>query len=146
MGNEGHLVCNHTTTHCDISKITNIKAFNDELTEVAALYKKTTGKELERFFRPPEGAFSIKSLEFCEEMGYIPVFWSFAYADWDNNKQPNPEKSKEKILNAVHDGMVILLHPTSKTNADILDSIITELKSQGYTFGSLNELGEKQGL
>jgi peptidoglycan-N-acetylmuramic acid deacetylase len=35
---------------------------------------------------------------------------------------------------------VILLHSTSKTNAEILDQLITEWKNQGYTFGTLEEL------
>ena len=98
---------------------------------------------MEKYFRPPEGAFSKKTLEFCETLGYTPVFWSFAYADWDNSKQMNAEKAKEKVLSNVHDGMVILLHPTSKTNALILDSVITSLKEQGYTFGTLDELKNK---
>ncbi|MBR2901238.1 MAG: polysaccharide deacetylase family protein [Clostridia bacterium] len=143
MAEEGHLVCNHSTSHCDMSKITNIEKFKEELSGVEEIYTRETGFTMEKYFRPPEGAFSKKTLEFCETLGYTPVFWSFAYADWDNSKQMNAEKAKEKVLSNVHDGMVILLHPTSKTNALILDSVITSLKEQGYTFGTLDELKNK---
>ncbi len=142
MAEDGHDICNHTTTHSDMSKVTDITDFKNELEGVANLYKETFGLEMTKYFRPPEGAFSLKTLEFCKTLGYTPVFWSFAYADWDNAKQPDPEKAKAKILSSVHNGAVILLHPTSKTNADILDSVITELKSQGYSFGRLDELSE----
>jgi peptidoglycan-N-acetylmuramic acid deacetylase len=68
------------------------------------------------------------------------VFWSFAYADWDNNKQMSKEKARNKILDNIHNGEIMLLHPTSSTNAEILQEIIQELKRQGYRFGSLDEL------
>lgn len=140
MADEGHLVCNHTATHCDISKITDAEALKSELERAENSYRELTGLEMEKFFRPPEGAFSVRSLELCRELGYTPVFWSFAHADWDNSKQPNPEKAKQKILSSAHDGMVILLHPTSATNAAILEDVITELTARGYSFGTLHDL------
>lgn len=143
MADEGHLVCNHTTTHCDMSKITDIDEFKRELCGIEEKYFELTGKEMEKYFRPPEGAFSEKTLEFCETLGYTPVFWSFAYADWDNGKQMPPEKAKEKVLSQIHDGAVLLLHPTSKTNALILGDVITALCDKGYSFGTLSELSEK---
>lgn len=143
MIDDGHLICNHTASHGDVSKITNIEAFKEELTDLENVYKEATGQEMTKYFRPPEGAFSVNTLEFCRELGYTPVFWSFAYADWDNSKQADTEKAKAKILNSVHDGMVMLLHPTSQTNAEILDDVITELKNRGYSFGSLDELADK---
>ena len=73
-------------------------------------------------------------------MGYKTVFWSFAYDDWDNNRQMSYEKAKGKILDNVHNGEIMLLHPTSNTNAEILGEIIRRLKSEGYRFGTLDEL------
>ena len=143
MADEGHLVCNHTTSHGDMSKINDIEQFKRELCGVEQQYFELTGKEMEKYFRPPEGAFSEKTLAFCETLGYTPVFWSFAYADWDNAKQMPPEKAKAKVLSQIHDGAVLLLHPTSKTNALILCDIITELTDTGYSFGTLDELSEK---
>ena len=86
------------------------------------------------FFRPPEGKFNRRTLEFVEMLNYRTVFWSFAYEDWDNNSQPNREAAKKKILDNIHNGAILLLHPTSKTNAEILGEVISELKSLGYTF------------
>ncbi len=139
MIDEGHLVCNHSTSHKDMANITSIEDFKKELDGIERYFNETFNAEMAKFFRPPEGSFSEKTLEFCEELGYKPVFWSFAYADWDNEKQPDAEKAKIKVLNSVHNGAVILLHPTSKTNALILDDVITEMKNDGYSFGCLDE-------
>jgi peptidoglycan-N-acetylmuramic acid deacetylase len=49
--------------------------------------------------------------------------------------------AKQKILENVHNGEIMLLHPTSDTNARILGEVIRELKSQGYRFGTLDQLG-----
>lgn len=140
MKNENHLVCNHSTTHKNMAKIQNIDEFKTELNGVEELCKEQLGFELDKYFRPPQGAFSLKTLEFCNELGYTPVFWSFAYDDWDNNRQMNYEKAKNKAISNIYDGAVFLLHPTSKTNAEILSDVITEAKSRGYSFGSLDQL------
>ena len=97
---------------------------------------------MSKYFRPPEGRFDRAMLQEAQKCGYKTVFWSFAYADWDNQKQPNPTVAKEKILQNIHNGAVILLHPTSTTNATILGDVIDTLLSQGYRFGTLDELTE----
>lgn len=138
MANSGQTVCNHSTTHKDLSATTK-ENFLTEMHTLEEKYKALTGKEMTRFFRPPEGAFSENLLAICEETGYMPVFWSYAYADWDNDKQPNPETAKQKILANLHPGEVLLLHPTSATNAAILDDLMTEMEKRGYRFGTLDE-------
>lgn len=143
MVEEGHLVCNHTKTHANVSNL-SFEAFKEELTSLETEYEKYTGYKMSKFFRPPEGSFSKETLDFCEKLGYKCVFWSFAYADWDNNAQKSPTWAKEKILSTVHNGEVMLLHPNSKTNADILSDVIRELKSQGYTFETLDHLSKEK--
>ena len=140
MDNDGHLVCNHTGTHKDMSKVVDYKDFFEEISTLESIYTSTTGKSISKFFRPPEGKFSMKTLEFAKRMGYKTIFWSFAYADWDNNNQMSEEQAIKKIMDNIHNGAVLLLHPTSETNAKILDKVIKEIKSQGYRFGTLDEL------
>ena len=139
MAAEGHLVCNHTAHHKDMTKLSS-EQFETELKQLEKLLLDTAGVECAKFYRPPEGRFSAKNLDQAQSLGYKTVFWSLAYADWDNEKQPEPEKSKQLLLANTHNGAVILLHPTSKTNADILDSLINEWKAQGYRFGVIDEL------
>ncbi len=139
MSDEGHLVCNHTYTHKNITKITK-QELCTEITRLENAYSELTGKQMAKFFRPPEGTFDKESLEYVYQSGYKTVLWSFAYADWDNQKQMSAQAAKKMIIDNLHNGEIMLLHPTSATNAAILGDVICELKQMGYRFGSLDEL------
>ena len=140
MADNGHAVCNHTCKHKDMTKCSSFDEFSAELTKLEDIFRENTGCELTKCYRPPEGKFSEQNLKWAQDMGYSTVFWSFAYADWDNNKQPDPDAATKKILDHTHNGMIILLHPTSATNAEILDTLLTEWENAGYRFGTMEEL------
>jgi peptidoglycan-N-acetylmuramic acid deacetylase len=140
MVNEGHIVANHTMKHKDMTKFTDCDKFTAELCGLEVMYKELTGKEMDKFYRPPKGRFSEQNLLYAQNMGYSTVLWSFAYDDWDNNKQPDRQVAITKVLSNTHNGAIVLLHPTSATNAEILGTLIKEWKEQGYRFGSLYEL------
>jgi len=140
MVEEGHTVGNHTMHHYDMSKLSDKTAFSKELTDLEALYKDTTGQEMPKFYRPPQGTYSEENLAMAKELGYKTVFWSLAYVDWNNDSQPSKEYAFEKLLPRTHNGAVILLHSTSRTNAEILDELLTKWKEMGYSFGRVEEL------
>ena len=140
MVNEGHLVCNHTANHKDMTKMCSIEDFKTELDELNAIMLEHVGHELAPFYRPPEGKFNRDNLMWANELGYKTIFWSCAYDDWDNGRQMSREKALGKLMSRLHNGEVLLLHPTSATNAAILDEFMTTLESMGYRFGNLYEL------
>ena len=140
MANEGHIVGNHTMHHYDMSKLSEKEAFSKELTDLENLYRQTTGQELPRYYRPPQGIYSEENLAMAQELGYKTVFWSLAYVDWNNDAQPTREQAFQKLLPRTHNGAVVLLHSTSKTNAEILDELLTKWKEMGYRFGTVEEL------
>lgn len=139
MTDEGHHVCNHTMRHKDMTKVGR-EEFATELNGLADSYRNLTGREMPKYYRPPEGKYSEENLIWAKELGYKTVFWSFAYADWDNGAQPELTRAKKKITENLHNGAVLLLHPTSKTNALLLPELIREWKAEGYRFGTLDEL------
>lgn len=140
MTDEGHIVGNHTTTHPDMSQISDFGNFRAEIEQVEVLYYDIMHKDLPKFYRPPQGKFSISNLLHAQKLGYKTVFWSLAYEDWDNSNQPSPEYALEKLNSRIHNGAIVLLHSTSKTNAAILRQLIKDWKEQGYVFKSLNDL------
>lgn len=140
MTEEGHIVGNHTLHHPDMRAVPSREAFEAELKGVEELYTDITGQTLPKFYRPPQGLYSEENLTMARELGYRTVFWSLAYADWDNDHQPDPDAAVEKLTGRLHDGAVVLLHATSKTNAEILDRLITAWKDLGYRFAPLTEL------
>lgn len=137
---EGHTVGNHTMHHYDMSRLSDKAAFSKELTDLEALYKETVGQELPKYYRPPQGIYSEENLKMAQELGYKTLFWSLAYVDWNNDAQPTREAAFAKLLPRTHNGAVVLLHSTSKTNAEILGELIDKWKAMGYRFGTLEEL------
>ena len=140
MVEDGHTVGNHTMHHPDMSKLSDKAAFEQELTDLEALYKEKTGQDMPKYYRPPQGLYSEANLKMARELGYKTVFWSLAYVDWDNDRQPTKEEAFSRLLPRTHNGAVILLHSTSRTNAEILEELITKWKAEGYTFGTIEEL------
>lgn len=136
----GHTVANHTLKHKDMTTVKNKESFAKELYSLEELYKKEYGLDMEKYYRPPEGKFNEENLKWAKELGYKTVMWSFAYADWDNQNQMSAEKAMDKILSNVHNGEVMLLHPTSSTNVEIMRDLIKNLKAQGFRFGTIEEL------
>ena len=143
MVEEGHIVGNHTMHHRDMSQLAEKNAFAAELTELETLFTQITGQELPKYYRPPQGTYSQDNLVMARDMGYRTVFWSLAYVDWNNDKQPTPEEAFSKLLPRIHNGAVVLLHSTSRTNAQIMDELLTKWKDMGYTFGTLDDLFAK---
>ena len=140
MVQEGHIVGNHTMHHYDMSKISDRETFQKELSDLEVLYKEVTGEEMPKYYRPPQGIYSQENLAMAKESGYKTVFWSLAYVDWNNDAQPTKEQAFSKLIPRIHNGAVVLLHSTSKTNAEILDELLTKWKEMGYTFESIDKL------
>ncbi len=139
MVDEGHLVANHSVNHPSMPTL-NEEEFYDEIVGLNDKYKELTGQDLDPFFRPPMGKYSERSLYLTRKLGYRTIFWSMAYNDWDPDNQPGQEVSYEHVMDNVHNGAIILLHAVSESNTLALDDILTDLKAEGYRFGSLYEL------
>ena len=140
MVDEGHIVGNHTMHHPDMSKLGDEAKFTAELQQLEALFRSITGKELPKFYRPPQGTYSEDNLKLAKKLGYKTVFWSLAYVDWNNDAQPTADYAFSKLLPRTHNGAVVLLHSTSKTNTEILDELLTKWKAAGYRFDTIDNL------
>ncbi|MDE6830715.1 MAG: polysaccharide deacetylase family protein, partial [Lachnospiraceae bacterium] len=144
MHEEGHIIGNHTYHHPDMSQISTKEAFAKELGDVEDLYQEITGETMTKYYRPPQGKYSIDNLQMAKDMGYHTFFWSLAYVDWYQDDQPSHEEAFDKLLGRIHPGAVVLLHSTSSTNAEILDELLGKWEDMGYTFHSLDELTKKE--
>ncbi|HHW68649.1 MAG: putative rane protein [Defluviitaleaceae bacterium] len=140
MIEEGHTVGNHTYTHPNMSKMNTMETFRKELENLEIDFEKVTGKEMTKYYRPPQGKYNVNNLKMAKELGYKTFFWSLAYVDWYTDKQPTKEEAFDKLLGRIHPGAIVLLHSTSKTNSEILDELIQKWKEMGYTFDTLDHL------
>lgn len=137
MIDDGHIIGNHTVNHKSMPSISEEELTKELMNLHTSIYEKFNYEM--KYMRPPKGEYSEKSLAITEKLGYIPVMWSFAYADWDEAKQPSKEDGIKKIVENTHNGEIMLLHATSKTNMEILDIVIKQIKDMGYEFKSLDE-------
>ncbi len=138
MVEEGHQVANHSYNHPDMSNMSK-EEFCKELEDLESAYVSVTGQKMVKYYRPPQGKYSINNLTLAKELGYKTFFWSLAYVDWYQDKQPTKEEAFKKLLGRIHPGAIVLLHSTSQTNAQILDELLTKWEEMGYTFGTLQE-------
>ncbi|MCL2817669.1 MAG: polysaccharide deacetylase family protein [Clostridiales bacterium] len=143
MAGEGHLVCNHTMSHPDMSTIRDKETFAKELSRAEEVYRGVTGQEMPKYYRPPSGKYSTGNLQMAKELGYKTIFWSLTYVDWLQDRQPSKEEAFAKLLPRLHPGTVLLLHSTSKTNALILEELIARCREMGYRFESLAHLTQE---
>ena len=139
MLSDGHLLCNHTKNHKNLSSASE-EEIKSNILGLEALYEEKIGCQMSKYFRFPEGRYSEHALKCVQSLGYKTVFWSFAYADWDNGAQLNTDSAIKKVLDNTHNGGIFLFHPTSKTNAEIFPTLISKWRELGYSFGTLDEL------
>ena len=90
---EGHTVGNHTFHHPDMSKISTKESFEKELNDLESLYQQTTGQPMKKYYRPPQGKYSESNLKMANDMGSRTFFWSLAYVDWSEDKQPTKDEA-----------------------------------------------------
>lgn len=132
MIDEGHIVGNHSYHHYSMDELDTDTA-KEEVTFLHNYIKDKFGYTMS-YFRFPKGEFSEKTLSILKSLGYKSVFWSYAYADWDPESQPEENKAFTSICESTHPGEILLLHAVSKTNADILGRVIDDVRKQGYNF------------
>ncbi len=134
MVEEGHILGAHSVTHpANGMPSLTLEQQENEYKQLHEYVLETYGYEM-YLFRPPAGIFSEQSLAVAQKCGYRSVLWSFAYADWDPEKQPSEETGLEKTIGKLHNGAVYLLHAVSKTNTNILGRFIDGALEQGYVF------------
>ncbi len=138
MVEDGHIIGNHTVNHINMPK-SSVETIEKDITGLSEMCEEMYGVKM-KYVRPPEGEYSERTLAIMRDMGYTPVFWSFAYKDWDVNLQKGADYAFSQVTPYLHDGAILLLHAVSSDNANALEDIINYAREKGYEFRSLDEL------
>lgn len=139
MVNEGHIIGNHSYHHPDFTKLSKDDVKEEIKSLEMAVANISDQKEM-KYLRPPRGTFNEQTLRWAEEFGYIHVFWSLAFKDWETNNQKGSQYAYNQIMSQLHPGAILLLHTVSEDNAKALKKTIQAAKKQGYIFKSLDDL------
>lgn len=136
---DGHIIGNHSYHHHDFTDLTKEK-YRKELSDLDRAINAVTGVERLQYLRPPRGVFNEQTIEWANEFGYIHMFWSLAFVDWHSDQKKGWESAYQQVIDQMHPGAIILLHTVNEDNALALSHLIKDLKVQGYTFKSLDDL------
>lgn len=132
MIDEGHTVGSHSVNHYSMPDL-SVEEATEEIMGLHEYMLEHFGIQM-TLFRPPKGEYSEQSLAVTADLGYKTVLWSFAYADWDTDNQPDRDAALKKLIERAHPGAIYLLHSVSETNANILGDFIDTMLAEGYTF------------
>ncbi len=138
----GHAFGNHSENHKFMTKLSDSE-IEEEIMTVHNKVKELTGYEM-CLFRPPYGDYNDAVIKGVEACGYYVIQWSVDSLDWKDYGVDSIIKTvcQHKALD---NGAIILMHNGAKYTADALDSLITNLKEQGYSFATVAELIYKDG-
>lgn len=139
----GHDLGNHSENHKEMSKLTKSE-IEDELMKVHNKVKELTGIDM-CLFRPPYGDYDNDVITTADSLNYYTIQWSVDSLDWKNY-------GIDSIISTVCEhknmgnGAIILCHNGAKYTAQALDTMITRLKEEGYTFVPISELIYKENF
>ena len=121
---EGHLIGNHSYSHCDGWR-TGTTQYVDDVMKAAEF----TSASL---FRPPFGRMTLRQYFLLKKRFQI-VFWDIMPYDFDNTFGSG--KSLEMLKTKIRPGSVIVVHDSPSSCAElILDEFLSFAVEEGYKF------------
>jgi probable sporulation protein (polysaccharide deacetylase family) len=126
IAQEGHEIGNHGYSHPhpdNISRAANL----EEIKKTETAIENACGVKT-NLFAPPYGERGEAVLLAAEDAGYRTILWSVDTIDW---QRPDPSIIVSRVVDRVHNGAIVLMHPTAPT-VHALPDIIEALKKDGY--------------
>ncbi|WP_209122339.1 polysaccharide deacetylase family protein [Alkalihalobacillus sp. BA299] len=137
---EGHEIGNHAYSHPDMKQL-SASRINEELSKTNEVIYATL-EVTPKWFAPPSGSFRQEVVDIAASLNMKTIMWSVDTVDW---KRPNPYSMVQRVLNNVHPGAMILMHPTSST-ATGLEQMIVGIKNKGYQIGNVSHLMDESRI
>ena len=132
MYEEGHLIGNHTYTHCNLSKLETGEA-KKELEQTDTVIEKITGKQ-PVFARAPYGELPVDSEQ---DLSRIYIGWTVDPLDWMTEDTGAVVKT---VVEEINPGDVILLHDCYPSSVQAAIRIVDLLQGKGYEFVTVDHL------
>ncbi len=132
MQEEGHLIGNHTYSHMQL-KDCNWEEYRKELIKTSDTIREITGAEVV-YVRPPYGCWDSA---FEEELNMFPVLWNVDSRDWCSQ---NTDEIVGRVLHDTEEGDIILMHDYYDTSVEAALQVVDELKEEGYSFVTVEEI------
>ena len=134
IADAGMEIGNHGLKH----QSPNSMSYEENLADIAA-----AAEIIERetsvaptLFAPASGECEEQVLQAAADSGCAVILWSVDTIDW---QKPTPAVMVERVSAKLHDGAIILMHPTENTVA-ALPAILDAIDSAGYTVVPISTL------
>ncbi|MGB9792096.1 MAG: polysaccharide deacetylase family protein [Thermacetogeniaceae bacterium] len=134
IADQGHEIGNHGYSHPHVNNLTLAENI-EEINKASNIILRITGKR-SRFFAPPYGEFNETVLKAAQRTNHKTILWSIDTVDW---KKPDPSWIISLVLENIHNGAIILMHPTQEI-IQALPAILKGLSEQGYQVVPLEKL------
>jgi peptidoglycan/xylan/chitin deacetylase (PgdA/CDA1 family) len=139
---EGHAFGSHGWTHTAMTR-QSASAVRSEWTRTIAPWWNATGYTPVPYCRPPYGDMNGGTTAASGSAGfYRVILWDVDPQDWAS---PGSGAIASRVLSHVQPGSIVCMHLTSQTAA-ALPTILSGLRSRGYTAVSLPELFHAAGM
>ena len=132
MYEEGHLIGNHTYTHCNLSKLETGEA-KKELEQTDTVIEKITGKQ-PAFARAPYGELPVDSEQ---DLSRMYIGWTVDPLDWMTEDAGSVVKT---VVEEINPGDIILLHDCYSSSVQAAIRIVDLLQGKGYEFVTVDHL------
>lgn len=134
--NQGYPIGNHTLNHPHLTQLED-EEVREELRAVENRVQDLLASSTRPFFRAPYGERDERILQLAQEEGYISIYWTIDSLDWQ--VESTPDSVRERVLDRLQDGAIILFHLASESSYLVLDDLIEEISERGYKFVSLED-------
>jgi len=149
---QGFEIAGHSYSHDRLTRLSNGN-LRDDLERAAAALEEYSGTA-PKLLRPPFGAVSERMLD-CVDMPVI--LWSIDSEDWrycellcknrsDEQRNRDLLKVVNSVLDYVQDGDIVLMHDLYSFTQDVADTVIAELRHQGWRLVTVSELFAAKGI
>lgn len=138
MAAEGHQVGNHTWSHVRLTEAADAEV-KSQIGKTDAVLRELLGEE-DYWVRVPYGLVNDDQRDLFSQ----PLIqWSVDPEDW---RLRDAEKNTAAVLSVVEPGDIILLHDSLESSVEAALRIVDALQEQGYTFVTVRELLERNGV
>jgi probable sporulation protein (polysaccharide deacetylase family) len=136
LADRGHELANHSYSHPHpntLGKQNN----QEQIIRTEELIREITGQTT-NLYAPPYGEYNDLVLEAANDLKYKTIMWSIDTIDW---QRPSPTVLHNRVMKKLHNGAIILMHPTAPT-AEALPGLIKAIQSSGYTITTVSDILE----
>lgn len=133
---EGHTVAGHSYYHLPQSTLWSSQRYTEELFRCNDVVARLTGLRM-RLYRPPFGVTNPPIARAVKNLGLIPVGWSVRSLD---TVTKNSDRVVDRVMRGLRGGDVILLHDRLENSEELLEKLLTALRTQHYTTATVDEL------